>query len=385
MKLTTKLLSFSLLSLIILSGCKAQTRLGSTEKTFTKKEADTAFDSFHNHYYNTRSGVYQTSIQNSKRAAIWTQAIFWDIAMNAYKRTGYNRYRKTIDDIFEGAAKEYDNYNWDNDKEWFIYDDIMWWVISLARAHEITGDKKYLELSESGFDRVWNGSRIVGDDGSYDKEKGGMRWGWEPHQRNGKMACINFPTVIGAMTLHNITGKQSYFDKAAEIYDWARNTLFDPIRGRIADHKNDRGRNPDWTTHLYNQASFIGAGVMLYNKTGEKKYLDDAVLAANYVRDSMCDENGLLPFENGIEQGIYCAIFAQYIIRLIEDGQQTQYLSWMHENIKAAWNNRDRNRTLTFKNFSQPCPSGDIEVYDASGCVALMQVMPKKITQNNSK
>lgn len=385
MKLTLKLFSISLLALAVLYGCCTQGGSGLSSKTFTKKEADAAFDSFHDQYYNTRSGVYQTSLQNPKRAAIWTQAIFWDMAMNAYKRTGHDRYRKAIDDIFEGAGREYDNYNWDNAKEWFIYDDIMWWVISLARAYELTGDKKYLELSESGFDRVWNGSEVVGDDGSYDKEKGGMRWGWERHQRNGKMACINFPTVIGAMTLHNITGEQTYFDKAVEIYEWARNVLFDTVRGRIADHKNDRAQRPDWKTHLYNQATFIGAGVMLYNKTGEKKYLDDAVLAADYVRDSMCNEDGLLPFENGIEQGIYCAIFAQYIVRLIEDGGQTQYLGWMHDNIEAAWKNRDRSRTLTFKNFSSPCPSGDIEVYDASGCVALMQAIPRKITRNNSK
>ncbi len=376
MKLPLKLLYVSLLALAVLSGCSAQKSSNSAKNGFTKADADAAFDSFHKQYYNVRSGVYRTSLAQNKRAAIWTQAIYWDMAMNAYKRTGYERHRKAIDDIFEGCGREYDNYNWDNDKEWFIYDDIMWWVISLARAHELTGEKKYLELSESGFRRVWYGSEVVGDNGSYDNEKGGMRWGWVPSQRGGKMACINFPTVVGAMTLYNITGKKEYLERAVNVYGWARGVLFDTVRGRVADHKNDRAQRPDWKTHLYNQATFIGAGVMLYKNTGEKKYLNDAILATDYVKNVMCDENGMLPYENGIEQGIYCAIFAQYIIRLIDDCGQKQYLDWMRANIDAAWKNRDTDRTLTFKNFAIPCPAGDIEVYDASGCVALMQVIP---------
>ena len=57
---------------------------------------------------------------------------------------------------------------------------------------------------------------------------------------------------------------------------------------------------------------------MLYKATGEKAYLDDAILAADYVRNEMCDADGLLPFKNGVEQGIYAAIFAQYIIAWTE-------------------------------------------------------------------
>lgn len=343
-------------------------------KNFTRKDADAAYDAFNAYFYNPKSGVYQKSIANKQRAAIWVQAIYWDMAMNAWKRTGEYKYRKQIDDIYNGAVSEYDNFNWDNAKEWFIYDDIMWWVISLARAYELTGDQKYLDLSQSGFKRVWDGSPVVGDDGSYDRENGGMRWGWERNQRGGKMACINFPTVIGAMTLYNITGKDEYLTKALEIYNWADSLLV--AGGRVADHKNT-GR-PNWKDHIYNQATYIGAAVMLYKKTGDQRYLDNAIEGADYVRFVMCDEKGIFPYETGIEQGIYVAIFAQYIIRLIEDCGQEQYLEWLRDNINTAWRNRDYARTLTFKNFAIRCPGGDIESYDASGAVALMQVVPTK-------
>ncbi|EXY62120.1 glycosyl Hydrolase Family 88 family protein [Bacteroides fragilis str. 3986 T(B)9] len=194
------------------------------------------------------------------------------------------------------------------------------------------------------------------------------------------MACINYPTTVGAMTLYNVTKDPDYLEKAKSVYAWSRDVFFDKEKGRIADNmhyhfQRQNGMDIDWTPQLYNQATFIGSAVMLYKATGEKAYLDDAVLAADYVRNEMCDADGLLPFKNGVEQGIYAAIFAQYIIRLIEDGNQPQYMDWLRHNIDVAWNNRDVNRNVTFKDAAKPCPTGVMESYDASGCPALMQVI----------
>src|SRR5690625_6384346 len=89
-----------------------------------------------------------------------------------------------IHDVYQGGYDQYDGYNWQNEIEWFIYDDIMWWVISLARAYEITGEEVYLEKSITGFDRV--------GEGSYDPEQGGMYW--DLHH-SGMKACINYPKI----------------------------------------------------------------------------------------------------------------------------------------------------------------------------------------------
>ena len=89
----------------------------------------------------------------------------------------------------------------------------MWWTVTLARAYELFGNKEYLKLSEISFSRVWYGSDKVGDSGSYDRENGGMFWQWQPIRNpapnksgDGKMACINFPTVVAALTLYNNEG-----------------------------------------------------------------------------------------------------------------------------------------------------------------------------------
>lgn len=343
-------------------------------ENFTAKEATIAIDAFNEHFFNKEMKLYSTTSDGKGRAAIWTQAIYWDMVMNAYKRTGDDKYRTLIDEIYKGGYEQYDGYNWDNTVEWFVYDDLMWWIISLARAYEITKDPKYLGHSILGFERVWKGTPGVKDKGSYDPERGGMKWGWKRDEWRGKMACINYPTVVGAMTLYNITGDKSYLDRAKEIYAWSRNILFDKNDGKVADHKvMDDPVN--WTTNLYNQATCIGAAMMLYNETKDNMYLADAILAADYSKNKMSDKNGILYYKNGIEQGIYTAIFAQYIIRLIEDGNQPQYNEWLRKNIDTAWKNRDKSRNLTFKDASKPCPTGVIEVYDASGCPALMQVI----------
>lgn len=338
-------------------------------KHFTKKDATTAMDAFHSTFYNPDMKLYAISSDMKGRAAIWVQAIYWDMIMNAYKRTKAPKYRRLIEEVYQGGYEQYDKYNWDNKIEWFIYDDMMWWIISLARAYEITDDPKYLAHASSGFYHVWKES--------YDKERGGLWWNFK---HDGKMACINYPTTVGAMTLYNVTKDPDYLEKAKSVYAWSRDVFFDKEKGRIVDNmhyhfQRQNGMDIDWTTQLYNQATFIGSAVMLYKATGEKAYLDDAVLAADYVRNEMCDADGLLPFKNGVEQGIYAAIFAQYIIRLIEDGNQLQYMDWLRHNIDVAWNNRDVNRNVTFKDAAKPCPTGVMESYDASGCPALMQVI----------
>lgn len=338
-----------------------------------KDTALVALDSFNAHFLR-HQGLYAADTETDGLAAIWTQAIFWDMAMNAYKRSGSPEYAALIKRIYEGGYQRYDGYNWDNTKEWFIYDDMMWWVISMARAYELTGEPQYLGHAILGFERVWRGSPGVDDPGAWDPDAGGMFWGWKNDQR-GKTACINFPTAVAGATLFTLTRDSSFLKRGIAAYEWGREVLFDRKTGKVADHKV--GRNPtNWTTQLYNQATFIGASVMFYRIMGKESFLQDAIRAADHVKEDMSDDNGLLPFKNGIEQGIYAAIFAQYIIRLIEDGKQPQYLPWLRHNIQTAWAHRDPRRLLTHKNFGRSCPAGSVEVYDASAAVALMLVMP---------
>ncbi|MBC3540032.1 glycoside hydrolase family 76 protein [Rufibacter sediminis] len=334
--------------------------------SFTAADVTTAYTAFNAHFYNPEAKLYYSTSAKTGLGAIWTQAIYWDIAMDAYNRTKDVNQLKLVNDMYQGGFQEYDGYNWNNTTEWFIYDDMMWWIISLARAHQITGNQVYLDKAKEGFQNVWGRS--------YDPVNGGMFWNFA---KDGKNACINYPTVIAAMELYKITKDEQYLDKAKNIYAWSRANLFN--NGRVADNIHVAQGNVGWSDYTYNQGTCIGAAVMLYKATGTESYLTDAKLAADYTKQKMSDAKGILPAEGDWnEQGVLKAIFGRYIMMLIKDANQPQYLPWIQDNITLAWKNRDKTRDLTFRDYRVACPTGTIQSYEASSVVGMMQVCPPK-------
>ena len=354
-------------------------------------------------------------------AAIWCQAIMYDMVINAYNRAKaegddvrMRKYKQLPNNIYNGEKSHYVNFDFDNpntNNGWFVYDDIMWWTCALARAYEAFGTRTYLTYSERSFCRVWYGSAKVGDDGSYaDPSRfegaagGGMFWEWQPishanpHQPGDfRSACINFPTVIAACLLHRLVPegrtpptaerptqqtKEWYLEKAKEIYAWADGTLVNSS-GRVAD--GIHGGGPEFTDHLYNQATYIGASCMLYLLTNEISYLTKAQRGANYVINNMCT-SGILKYENGYEQGIYAAIYAQYMKLLIYDcglseALTRKYLTHIQRNLQKAYTNMDQTRGIQIGNFSKPTSADDVvESYGGSGMPALMLMFPASDT-----
>ena len=384
-------------------------------KEYTMADVWAAYEGFNNVFLDTKKYIYKhdnTFARAKDRfngvAAIWCQPMYWNMAMDACllaEKVGDKKraeeYRSLVKKIYNGNRKHYAGFNFHDNNEntgWFIYDDIMWWTISLARGYELFGDEDYLRYSEDSFSRVWYGSDIVGDNGSYDPNKGGMFWRWYPIQNpkpnessHGKMACINFPTVCAAMMLHNnvpadreepkgdkplYQTKEGYLKMAKDIYAWGEKNLFDPKTGRIADSRHGEGR-PDWKVHIYNQATFIGSSALLYLNTGDKHYLENAVKAADYSCGAMSARYGLLPFERGIEQGIYTAIFAQYMAILVYDCGQTQYLPFLYKNITTGWANRDKSRNIIDGEYhKRTAPYEMVDSYEASGIPSLMLLFP---------
>lgn len=410
-KTRISLLALLMAALTSLNAMAAGRKTADKATTLTPKLAWTAYDSFNRtlmdpakHIYKTNTSFPKAVDRGNGAAAIWCQPIYWDMAMNAYRlavRTGdqkqQQKYAELCRQIFEGNKAQYCQFNFDDNNEntgWFIYDDIMWWTISLARGYELFGNEEYLRLSERSFNRVWYGSQKVGDSGSHDNLYGGMYWQWQPiHNPNpnrpgdGKMACINFPVVVAALTLYNNVpadrpwakgdrpeqlSRQQYLDRAKSVYAWAVGKLFDSTTGRVAD-SNHGENSTDWKAHVYNQSTFIGASVLLYKATGERRYLDNAILAANYTVGTMSAEHGVLPFESGIEQGIYTAIFAEYMEWLVYDCAQEQYLPFIHHTIAEGWSNRDASRGVCGGEYYKPLGKGaEVDSYSASGIPALM-------------
>ncbi len=386
---------------------------------YTKADTWTAYEAFNENLLDDETHIYKKDTDTPDGAdtkstvgAIWTQAIYWDMSMSAYKRSVDEKdsekeakYNALVDEIFEGNKSHYVDFNWHNqnlETGWFIYDDIMWWTISNARAYELFKDDKYLTLADESFCRVWHGSYVIKDRGSYDEQNGGMFWNWNndnPSDKsdNGKMACINFPTVIAAVTLYNGISpsdekhqsddtegfdgnsdyprwhsRDTYLANAKEIYEWGVNNLFDASTGNVADSRH--GNSIDWSATVYNQGTFIGASCLLYKITGEQSYLENAIKAADYTMNTMSAPLYILPVKDGEEQGVYTSIFAQYMEILIYDCGQTQFLPWIQRTINYGWEYRNP-ENLTGKDYTK-VPNSNVSCYDASGIPALMLLFP---------
>lgn len=403
-----------------------------------------AYDAFNRVYLDTDKYIYRNTNRDARAtdrwngaAAIWCQPMYVDMALNAAelarkvndgKRAG--EYAKLAEKLLEGNIAQYAGFDFDNCDQnigWFIYDDIQWWTITLARAYLATGNERYRRLAEESFARVWYGSPQVGDTGSYaDPAKGlggGMFWQWQPIDRphrneagDGKMSCINFPTVVAAMLLYQAAPadrpadpspiewtnkygdfsrprwetKERYLEMAKEIYDWATRNLGDMTTGMI--HDSSHGGKPGGGPLIYNQGTFIGASALLYLATGDSRYLDNAKAGADYSINTMSAEHGLLPWahnrnkpydQGSLEQGVYPAIWAQYMKLLTDEGGQKQYLPFLTKNITLGWENRDRATGICDGESWKPTPSGSlIGSYAASSVPALMLTTAGSL-QNN--
>jgi hypothetical protein len=435
----------NLLKTLVLAASMSAVSSSAVAQDFTWTEQDvwTAYDAFFNNFMDKSRRIYKADTKqpsadhrgNGYRdndvsgcaAAIWCQAPYFDMAINAVKLSQKSEvlssakkkfYKNWMSYIYKGEKSHYTNFDFDDNNTnngWFIYDDIMWWTCALARAYEFDPSvSDYLKYAEESFCRVWYGSKSVGDTGSYSDptvsgQTGGMYWQWQPIEnpnpnKNGdyKSACINFPAVCAMATLYQIVpeGRESptdeyptyqtkefYKEKAIEIYTWAKNHLV-PNSGRVADGMH--GGQPEYSNHLYNQATYIGASCLLYKITGERQYLSNARLAVNYTKKMMSQKNDdgiyVLPYETGYEQGIYCAIFAQYMDMFINELGQGDWVdckNWIRQNIQLAWNNKDA-RNLNNGKFNEKTTDTEvIESYGASAMPSLMLLFPAQDAQTD--
>ena len=143
----------------------------------------------------------------------------------------------------------------------------------LTRTYLHTGNTRYLNNAKNNFktvfDRAWT-----------DSFGGGLIW---CEGKTSKNACVNGPGAIAACFLAMATGDYSYYDKAKMIIEWL-NKMLVQSDGGVWD-------NIDWDStqskyvyntwiSTYNQGTYIGACLMLYEYTQNSDYYEMARKAA---------------------------------------------------------------------------------------------------------
>ena len=267
---------------------------------------------------------YGSNLSNMTTNHYWPQAHAMDVMVDAYMRTKDKQYKKIYPLWWQGAP-EYNFAGKMNPKDawWNVFvDDMEWIALAQIRMWESTGNTTYINKARQMYDDwIWTTWGPEDEAPWY----GGITW--KTDVGKSKNACSNGPAALIAARLHRFYDKakfkggkckDAYLNEAIKIYTWEKNVLFDRKTGAVYDNINRRGFIQKNWIFTYNIGTFLGAAHELYLATGDKQYLDDAVLAASYVIDHMT-HNGVLNDATEGDGGLFHGIFFRYFVKLINE------------------------------------------------------------------
>lgn len=257
--------------------------------------------------YLFQDGVFKESPNNS-RFHYWWNAHALDVLVDGYVRTGKNSYVSRMKALVQGM----EIHNGGTYNNVFV-DDMEWLGMASLRAYEATGDQRFKEVAQLVWEQIqlaW--SEVFG---------GGLQWKMD--EPFGKNACSNAPGSILALRLHQVDENPEDLEWGKKIYQWQKETLVDPQTGLVWDHislvNGQEVIKKDWI-FTYNVGTYIGAGVELYEATGELVYLNDAIRSAKAVLDSgVLKDGSILKDEGQGDGGLFKGILVRYLTQLAQN------------------------------------------------------------------
>ncbi len=121
---------------------------------FTPSDQDQAISSFISAFYDPTNHFFYTDTQNHAEADLWTEAVDWDIIMDAYTRTKNTTYNQMIGDIYNHAT----SVNGTNCGQWQANasnQTLAWWAQTSLQAYAITNATTYRDCAKALFDKVY--------------------------------------------------------------------------------------------------------------------------------------------------------------------------------------------------------------------------------------
>jgi len=108
----------------------------------------------------------------------------------------------------------------------------------------------------------------------YDTVTGGGLY-WKEGDKSTKNTCSNGPGVLLALDLYRATGERGYLDTALLLYNWVNKVLQSPSGVYYDSIKTKDGRIAR-QFYTYNTGTMLQANVILYTLTKKAAYLDEA-------------------------------------------------------------------------------------------------------------
>lgn len=313
--------------------------------TFTSGMRDDIMNRWKSKHYKVIDNL-RTRIDDG---GFWGDAEMFEIILDAYETTGDPQYKDMFKKLHaDFIVREKADWSWND-----FNDDMAWMIIACARAYLLFGDNIYLQQSKSNFERMYERALYP---------NGLLRWKERDEKtKTGTNSCINGPAEVACCYLAIATGDDSYYEKAKSLYALQRQYLVEqPFNGKVydsitfvdgtgteiaVDENGDKKIN--YWSSTYNQGTYLGAALMLYNRYGDEQYKEDAVKIMDWTKKNLCNSAGIFNGECGKQADAsgdlpgFKGIFMRYARRCIVDLGKPEYIDWLQNNVIRAYNNRN--------------------------------------------
>jgi hypothetical protein len=256
------------------------------DRRWYSDRAEASYSALQRNFYDPVTSLYLEEYPRSGGnpwSYVWpfSQALLATQAMAGLPGVGA-RYRADLADRYaaleaywnaDTSPKGYDSYlrpplGQGGDK---FYDDNEWLGLAFAQRHYMTrgGDASALRRVAEIFDLV-----VFGWDTDPSHAcPGGVFWTQAPWSVD-RNTVSNAPGAQVGLHLYLATRRTAHLLWSIRMYDWVRTNMLAP-NGLYWDHVDLAG-NIQKTQWSYNQGVMIGAGVLLYQATGRRRYLTEA-------------------------------------------------------------------------------------------------------------
>jgi hypothetical protein len=174
------------------------------------------------------------------------------------------------------------------------YDDNEWVGIELMRIYKLDHNHAALAQAEQIMGFVMAGWQTNPNE----RCPGGVPFSDGSSGATERNAVTNAPAAELGVQLYRVTHNLAYLQFAEVAYGWVRQCLLEPTN-LYADHlePEDELEPTEWS---YNQGSMIGAGVLLYQSTRQRFYLEQAsatarAAVANFPLERLAGESPFFP------------------------------------------------------------------------------------------
>ena len=290
-----------------------------------------------------------------KASFLWPYSGMMSGCVALYKATGNKKYKKILEKrILPGMEQYWDNsrlpacyqsYPTKYGQHGRYYDDNIWIALDYCDYYQLTHKPASLEKAVALYQYIYSG---------WSDEIGGGIF-WCEQQKEAKHTCSNAPSTVLGVKLYRLTKDAKYLEKAKETYAWTKKHLCDPTDHLYWDNINLKGKVSK-EKYAYNSGQMMQSASLLYQFTGQEKYLTDAQNIAkgchNYFFQDYTPENGT-PFKLLKKGDVwFIAVMLRGFIELYQADKNETYLDSFSKSLDYAWGHARDEKGLFNTDFS---------------------------------